>query len=84
VTVAPIDCRSAMRELWDYLDDELPLERTDQIREHLATCHGCSSHVEFCRAFLVQIDRVPVAPSELSRMREKVSHALRGQGLTRR
>ena len=82
MTVALIDCRSAMRELWDYLDDELPAERTEQIRQHLATCHGCSAHVKFCRAFLVQIDTAPVPLSEVERLRDKVSRALRSEGLT--
>ncbi len=81
MTATPIDCRSAMRELWDYLDDELPPARTQQIREHLATCTGCSAHVEFCRAFLAQIDMTPVAASELGALRERVQIALQRDGL---
>ena len=52
VTLAPIDCRSAMRELWDHLDNESPSDRTEQIRVHLSTRIGCPAHVQFCRAFL--------------------------------
>lgn len=52
MTVAPFACGSAMRELRDYLDAELPADRTAQIRLHLAMCTGCAAHMRFCRAFL--------------------------------
>lgn len=81
MTIAPIDCRSAMRELWDYLDDELPAERTAQIREHLSTCTGCAEHMEFCRTFLAQIDLPGVAAGEATTLRERVELALRRDGL---
>lgn len=79
---APIDCASAMRELWDYLDDELPVERSEQIRAHLATCEGCRDHVNFCRAFLRRIDTAPVRSDDVARLRDRVATALRADGLT--
>ncbi len=82
MTVALIDCRSAMRELWEYLDDELPADRTAQIREHLSTCNGCREHVDFCRAFLAQIDTAPVSLPELSSLQRRVAEALAREGLT--
>lgn len=81
MTVAPIDCRSAMRELWEYLDDELPADRTAQIRDHLSTCDGCRQHVDFCRAFLMQIDTAPVSHTELSSLQTRVTNALAREGL---
>ncbi|MEO7360234.1 MAG: zf-HC2 domain-containing protein [Gemmatimonadaceae bacterium] len=80
--IAPIDCRSAMRELWDYLDDELPTERTEQIRFHLATCTGCQDHMQFCRAFLQQIDMPEVSTGAVTTLRARVEDALRRDGLT--
>ncbi|MEP6778945.1 MAG: zf-HC2 domain-containing protein [Gemmatimonadaceae bacterium] len=82
MTLPPIDCRHAMRELWDYLDDELPAYLTQQIREHLATCVGCQDHVQFCRAFLAQIEMTPVSQSDVSTLREKLQGALQRDGLT--
>ncbi|MEP6762689.1 MAG: zf-HC2 domain-containing protein [Gemmatimonadaceae bacterium] len=82
MTLPPIDCRHAMAELWDYLDDELPAERTQQIREHLATCTGCQSHVQFCRAFLVQIQMTRVSQTEVSSLRDRVQAALQRDGLS--
>ncbi len=81
MTLPPIDCISAMRQLWDYLDNELPPARAQQIREHLATCIGCQDHVQFCRGFLTQIDTVPVSPSDVSSLRERVQSALRADRL---
>lgn len=82
MTVAPIDCHSAMRELWDYLDDELPAERTEQIRAHLATCTGCHEHMRFCRAFLQQIELPVVPAAAVANLRERVRTALRRDGLS--
>lgn len=78
----PIDCRSAMRELWDYLDSELPAERTEQIRLHLASCTGCHEHMQFCRAFLAQIDMPLVSADAVTSLRARVQDALRRDGLT--
>ncbi|MEP6832041.1 MAG: zf-HC2 domain-containing protein [Gemmatimonas sp.] len=82
MTIAPIDCRTAMRELWDYLDNELPAERTEQIRAHLATCIGCHEHMEFCRAFLQQIELPTVPAAAVVDLRARVRDALQRDGLT--
>jgi hypothetical protein len=83
VTQPPIECRSAMRELWEYLDDELPANRAEQIREHLATCEGCRSHVEFCRGFLMRIELAPVPTTEVAGFRNRLALALAQEGLVR-
>lgn len=82
MTIAPIDCRSAMCELWDYLDNELPADRTEQIRAHLATCTGCDEHRQFCRAFLQQIELPAVPMVAVAVLRDRVRDALRRDGLT--
>ena len=78
---ARIDCQSAIKELWDYLDDELPAERTAQIRAHLASCTGCETHVQFCRAFLTHIDMPIVSATQLAALRDKVRVTLEREGL---
>jgi anti-sigma factor (TIGR02949 family) len=47
-----IDCRSAVRQLWDYLDGELDDERMAQVQRHLESCQRCLPHETFGRRFL--------------------------------
>lgn len=47
-----VDCRTAVGQLWDYLDEELSEERMLAIREHLMRCEHCLPHHEFARRFL--------------------------------
>jgi anti-sigma factor (TIGR02949 family) len=47
-----IDCRTAVRRLWDYLDDELDDARMLEVRQHLQVCADCLPHAEFGRRFL--------------------------------
>ena len=76
MTTQPLDCRAVVQELWDYLDGEVLPERAALIREHLATCTGCQSHVEFCRAFVSRVPEIPVTEAEASVLRERVMAAL--------
>lgn len=76
MTTQPLDCLAVVNELWDYLDGELMPERAAQIREHLATCTGCHSHVEFCRAFISRVPEMPVSDAEAGALRERVLAAL--------
>lgn len=57
----PIDCESAMRRLWEYLDGALPDADAAAIRAHVAECAGCRAHTEFERGLL---DRITAAREE--------------------
>ena len=50
--VQPLDCEDVVRDVWDWLDNELDQDRWAAIEAHLAGCTGCSEHVEFARSFL--------------------------------
>jgi anti-sigma factor (TIGR02949 family) len=52
-----IDCTTAVRQLWDYLDGELDDERMGQVRQHLENCSHCLPHAEFGRRFMAALDR---------------------------
>lgn len=52
-----ITCAEAVRELWEYLDGELPLENRAAIEEHLTFCRRCCGEAEFAselRSFLAR------------------------------
>lgn len=77
-SAAPLDCATVIARLWDYLDGELNGATWDAIHEHLATCTGCASHVEFCRAFLAQVANAQLDPAEVAALRARVIATLHG------
>lgn len=67
-------CEGALVELEAYLDGELPPERLEGIREHLADCFPCTGRVSFeeqLRA-IVRRDCVDSAPPSLLERIEQV------------
>jgi anti-sigma factor (TIGR02949 family) len=42
-----ISCAEAVRQLWDYLEREVPPEQATRIEEHLALCRTCCGEIEF-------------------------------------
>ncbi|CAA9306081.1 MAG: hypothetical protein AVDCRST_MAG40-678 [uncultured Gemmatimonadaceae bacterium] len=77
----PIDCESAVRRLWDYLDGRLPPVAHDEVEAHLATCALCPPHFSFARrmqAALTGSAALPAAEADEARLRERVRRALRG------
>ena len=49
------DCETAVRELWDYLDRELPAPDMASIDAHLAACERCRAHFAFERRLIEEI-----------------------------
>ena len=61
-----IDCTSAVRRLWNFIELELPDHERDEMEEHLAFCRRCCGEVEFAeelRAFLKDSAR-PALPTD--------------------
>ena len=75
-----LDCNAVMRQLWDFLDEELTSERMYAIREHLALCRPCQSHMDFERAFLDALAEARRAERAPSTLRTRVLEALRREG----
>ncbi|MDQ6831077.1 MAG: zf-HC2 domain-containing protein [Gemmatimonadota bacterium] len=75
-----LDCESVMRQLWDYLDDELTPERMLMIGAHLAICARCHPKAEFERAFLRAVATSGRAHTDPGRVRAHVMDALRTAG----
>lgn len=52
-----ITCAEAVRQLWEYLDGELPEAERVAVEEHLSFCRKCCGEVEFAeelRGFLAR------------------------------
>jgi mycothiol system anti-sigma-R factor len=78
---AAIDCRTAVRQLWDYLDGELTDERMLAVRAHLETCGDCLPHHEFGRTFLDALRRTRAEQPAPAEVRERVLARLREAGM---
>ncbi|MGH3085289.1 MAG: anti-sigma factor family protein, partial [Gaiellaceae bacterium] len=52
-----ITCAEAVKQLWQYLDGQLPVESRAAVEEHLSFCRRCCGEAEFAeelRAFLAR------------------------------
>lgn len=47
--VRDIDCDEVMRQLFDFLDDEVDMTAHEEIHQHVEECRSCFSRVEFER-----------------------------------
>ncbi len=77
---APIDCETAVRRLWDYLDGRLSIMAREEVELHLATCELCPSHFAFARtmrAGLAASTPSALSGAEETRLRDRVRSALR-------
>jgi mycothiol system anti-sigma-R factor len=78
-----IDCRTAVQQLWDYLDQELTPERMNDVRRHLEQCGQCLPHHDYARVFLAALssarDSEARAPDTL---RHRVLESLRAAGFS--
>ena len=77
-----VDCRDAMTQLWDYLDQELTEERMQALHQHLESCSGCLPHHDFAKAFLDALAATRSVPETgcPQSVRGKVLDRLRGEG----
>ncbi len=75
-----LDCNAVMRQLWDFLDEELTSDRMHAIREHLALCRPCQSHMDFEQAFLNALAEARRAEPVPNTLRARVVEALRREG----
>jgi anti-sigma factor (TIGR02949 family) len=76
-----IDCRTAVQQLWDYLDQELTPERMEEVRAHLQKCSSCLPHHDFGRVFLAALSEAresDVCASDA--LRSRVMDSLRAAG----
>ncbi len=66
-----IDCREAVRRMWDYLDRALDPKPTEELDAHLDTCTRCCGELEFNRQLretVAERQAVPVSPELRSRV----------------
>ncbi len=79
--IRAIDCRTAVRQLWDYLDQELNDELMVEVRQHLGICKDCLAHAEFDQRFLEALGQARERHLIPPALRTQVVAALTAAGL---
>lgn len=77
-----LDCRSALQQLWDYMDGELTPERMAAVKRHVAECAHCVPHAEFAERFLAALHDTRDARCCPEALRARVVAKLKEAGLT--
>jgi anti-sigma factor RsiW len=76
---AAIDCTTAVRRLWDYLDGRLTPVAHDEVEAHLATCAKCPPHFMFAERMkrsLAGASAPAISSEDEARLRQRVRGAL--------
>ncbi|MEO7085447.1 MAG: zf-HC2 domain-containing protein [Gemmatimonadaceae bacterium] len=73
-------CETVVRQLWQYLDGDVPPDKRALVQSHLEICVGCASHFEFAREFLNAVASAPVDGPADDELRDRVLVALAGEG----
>jgi mycothiol system anti-sigma-R factor len=82
--IAHIPCEEVLRNVWDYLDDEIDADRKERIRHHLALCDHCRDHYTFEGALLRSLERLLEGGDEaVAPLRERIERTLIEHGLPR-
>lgn len=74
-----IDCETAVRRLWDFLDGRLSASARDEVEAHLAVCAYCPPHFSFAeemRRALATSGVPELADDEQAHLRARVRGVL--------
>ena len=80
---ALIDCETAVRALYDYLDGRLPGETTHAVQHHVETCRNCASHFTFARRMLELVPASLPLGGESAALRARIVASLAAEGYSR-
>lgn len=75
-----IDCETAARALYDYLDGRLPHATVQAVERHVQVCTTCAGHYRFARRVLDLIPSAMPLDGESHALRLKVVESLRAEG----
>ena len=79
-----MSCQHVVRQLWDYLDNELDDELRRRVRAHLDACEHCLDHFTFEGAFLRVVASHLDEVADTRTLREQIVGALRLEGYRER
>jgi mycothiol system anti-sigma-R factor len=79
----PTECLDVLKQVWDYLDEQLTDESTERLREHLSHCHQCFEYKTFQENFVAALAMLRDRPGASPELRARVMELLRQEGFAR-
>lgn len=79
-----IRCAEAVRQLWDYLEEDLEESDRERVEEHLAFCRRCCGELEFAdelRQFMTSSTQTHL-PEPIEKRLSSFIDELEGEGST--
>lgn len=76
-----MDCDTAIRMLWDFLDGKLGPVDEAAVREHVQMCRHCHPHASFGEIVINAVAAQRAPRVEDATLRHRVLEALRAEGL---
>jgi anti-sigma factor RsiW len=81
---ARIDCETAARALYDYLDGRLAPPSMTEVHGHIETCRNCASHFDFARRVLSLVPSSLPLESDSSVLHTRIVESLKAEGFQQR
>lgn len=72
-----ITCAEAVKQFWQYLDDDLTPKQRRRVDEHLGICRQCCGEVEFARLLQGVLDDQRSADELPQEVRERMERLAR-------
>ena len=66
MTKQEIDCEQALKQVFEYIDQELAEGERDAMQHHLHVCKSCFSRYEFERRLKEKLGQLPKKENEVS------------------
>lgn len=76
-----IDCTSAVRRLWDFIELRLDEPQREEMEEHLAFCRRCCGEVEFAEELrgLLKESAGPALPPDAAKRLNEFIETIEGE-----
>ena len=81
-TPAMIDCETAARALYDFLDGRLAASAHGSVQMHIDTCRNCAPHFAFARRLLASMPASLPLTDVSPDLRARVVASLKAEGFT--
>lgn len=79
-TPSRIDCESAAKALYDFLDGHMPSDGMEAVQRHVDTCRGCAEHFVFSQRVLSLLPGSLPLTEAPHALRARILDSLRAEG----